>query len=376
MKKIIAVLLLCILSMLSTAIAAEKKIELREYISFTKESLEQKTKEQIKHSILGPCLASKTGEIFFFGRNKINKKLRWHIYDPFKKKITKEGTCPFTDFDKFAISTNGSNALVYSKYPGKLWVLDTSKNKWKAVYSNPAQNKEGLAISPISSFSFFSDTNAYSYLDKWNTGHYVQDIVITDISVNPFSMTDVYTQNNLIEQTGKTLVKNKDDLKKLMTTYIRTTDADNCLCVITNRPRQTDNGFVNYIFLVNRNGDVKKIHGCSKVIRPLDLSSDSSKCIFGTTSQQGDGDVYFVLNDKKRKIAENIHPLSGKIFKDGRIWFYAQKGNEFNIYLFKNNNLQKVLTLAKPYPIAFMENINKLLVIKDNKRADYYELIK
>ena len=161
-----------------------------------------------------------------------------------------------------------------------------------------------------------------------------------------------------------------------MTTYIRTTDADNCLCVITNRPRQTDNGFVNYIFLVNRNGDVKKIHGCSKVIRPLDLSSDSSKCIFGTTSQQGDGDVYFVLNDKKRKIAENIHPLSGKIFKDGRIWFYAQKGNEFNIYLFKNNNLQKVLTLAKPYPIAFMENINKLLVIKDNKRADYYELIK
>ena len=132
-----------------------------------------------------------------------------------------------------------------------MWVLDTSKNKWKAVYSNPAQNKEGLAISPISSFSFFSDTNAYSYLDKWNTGHYVQDIVITDISVNPFSMTDVYTQNNLIEQTGKTLVKNKDDLKKLMTTYIRTTDADNCLCVITNRPQITDKGFVNYIFLVN-----------------------------------------------------------------------------------------------------------------------------
>lgn len=372
----IAVLLLCILSMLSTAIAAEKKLELKEVVSFTKESLEQKTKEQIKHSILGPCLASKTGEIFFFGRNKINKKLRWHIYDPFKKKITKEGTCPFTDFDKFAISTNGSNALVYSKYPGKLWVLDTSKNNWKAVYSNPAQDKEGLAISPISSFSFFSDTNAYSYLDKWNTGHYVQDIVITDISVNPFSMKKVYTQRELIEQTGKTLVKSKDDLKKLMTTYIRTNNSNNCLCVITNRPRQTDNGFLNYIFLVNKNGNIKKIHGCSKVIRPIDLASDSSKCIFGITSQKGDGEIYIVVNGEKKKIIDNVHPLSGKIFKDGRIWFYAQKGNEFNIYLLKDKNIQKVLTLAKPYPIAFMEDINKLLVIKDNKRADYYELIK
>ena len=128
MKKI-AVLLLCFISMLSVVLAADKKIELKEVTSFTKENLEQKTKEEIKHSLLGPSVASKTGDIFFFGRNKKTKKLSWHIYNPFKKQIVKEGACPFTDIDKFAISTNGSNALVYSKYPGKLWTLNTEKNK-------------------------------------------------------------------------------------------------------------------------------------------------------------------------------------------------------------------------------------------------------
>ena len=375
MKKI-AVLLLCYIFLLSTAIAAEKKVELKESTNFTKESLEQKTKEQIKHSLLGPCLASKTGEIFFLGRNKNTKKLRWHVYNPFKKKITKEGDCPFTDFDKFAISTNAGNALVYSKYPGRLWVLNTNNNKWNQVYSNPEKDKEGLAISPISSFSFFNDTNAYSYLDKWDKDHYVRDTIITNISVEPFSMKKAYTQKNLIEQTGNTIVKNKEDIKKLMTTFIKTNASDSCLCVITNRPRQTDEGFLNYIFLVNKNGNVKKIHACPKVIRPLDLNYDSSKYIFGTTSIKGGNEVYLVSNGEKIKIIEDIHPLAGKIFKDGRIWFYGQKGNEFNVYLRKNGKMQKVLTLAKPYPVAFIEDINKLLVIKDNKKADYYELIK
>ena len=375
MKKI-AVLLLCYIFLLSTAIAAEKKVKLKEHTNFTKESLEQKTKEQIKHSLLGPCLASKTGEIFFFGRNKNTKKLRWHVYNPFKKKITKEGDCPFTDFDKFAISTNSGNALVYSKYPGRLWVLNTNTKKWKQVYSNPEQNKEGLAISPISSFAFFNDTNAYSYLDKWDTNHYVRDTIITDISVEPFSMKKAYTQKNLIEQTGNTIIKNKEDLKKLMTTFIKTNNSDSCLCVITNRPRQTDEGFLNYIFLVNKNGNVKKIHACPKVIRPLDLNYDASKYIFGTTSIKGSSEVYLVANGEKIKISENIHPLAGKIFKDGRIWFYGQKDNEFNVYLRKDGKMLKVLTLAKPYPVAFIEDINTLLVIKDNKKADYYELIK
>ncbi len=375
MKKI-AVLLFCFISMLSVVLAADKKIELKEVTSFTKENLEQKTKEEIKHSLLGPSVASKTGDIFFFGRNKKTKKLSWHIYDPFKKQIVKEGACPFTDIDKFAISTNGSNALVYSKYPGKLWTLNTEKNRWNEVYSNPAKDQEGLAISPISSFAFFSDTNAYSYFDKWNTGHYVQDVVITDICTEPFSMTNVYTQNGLIEQTGKTLVKNKDGLKKLMTTYIKTNESDSCLCVIKNRPHPTDNGFVNYIFLVNKNGDVKKMHGSSRVIKPLDLSSDSSQCLLGTIPQRGESEIYLISNDEKIKIMNNIQPLAGKIFDDGRVWVYAQKGNEFNIYLRKNGIMQKVLTLPKPYPVAFIEGNNKLLVIKDNKRADYYELEK
>ena len=375
MKKI-AVMLLLIITMFSTAISAEKKSELKESTYFTKENLEQKTKEQIKHSLLGPCLASKTGDIFFFGRNKNTKKLRWHIYNPFKKKITKEGDCPFTDFNKFAISTNAGNALVYSKYPGRLWVLNTDKKKWNEVYSNPENNKEGLAISPISSFSFFNDTNAYSYLDKWDKDHYVRDTVITNIAVNPFSMNKTYTQRELIEKTGNVIVKNKEDIKKLMTTFITTNSSDSCLCVITNRPRQTDKGFVNYIFLVNKNGNVKKVHGCPNMIKPLALSSDASKYMFGTISLKGESEVYLVSNNEKIKIFDNIHPLSGNIFNDGRIWFYGQKGNEFNIYLRKDGKMQKVLTLSKPYPVAFIEDVNKLLVIKDNKRADYYELTK
>ena len=346
MKKI-AVLLLCFISMLSVVLAADKKIELKEVTSFTKENLEQKTKEEIKHSLLGPSVASKTGDIFFFGRNKKTKKLSWHIYNPFKKQIVKEGACPFTDIDKFAISTNGSNALVYSKYPGKLWTLNTEKNKWNEVYSNPAKDQEGLAISPISSFAFFSDTYAYSYFDK----------------IGP--------KDEFIR-----IVKNKDGLKKLMTTYIKTNESDSCLCVIKNRPHPTDNGFVNYIFLVNKNGDVKKMHGSSRVIKPLDLSSDSSQCLLGTIPQRGESEIYLISNDEKIKIMNNIQPLAGKIFDDGRVWVYAQKGNEFNIYLRKNGIMQKVLTLPKPYPVAFIEGNNKLLVIKDNKRADYYELEK
>ena len=375
MKKI-ALLLLCFVCMLSIAIAAEKKDELKESTYFTKTILEQKTKEQIKHSLLGPCVASKTGEFFFFGRNKSTKKLRWHVYDPFKSQIVKEGNCPFTDIDKFAISTNANYALVYSKYPGKLWVLNTNSKEWKEVYSNPEKDKEGLAISPITSFSFFNDTNAYSYLDKWDKEHYVRDTEITDINVEPFSMTKTYTQKELIEQTGNTIVKDKEDLKKLMTTYIKTNDSDSCLCVITNRPKPTDKGFVNYIFLVNKNGNAKKIHGASRVIKPIDLSSDSSKYMFGCTSIKDECDIYYVENGEKTKLIDNVHALTGKIFNDGRIWLYGQVGNEFNVYLRKDGKIEKVLTLPKPYPVAFIEDINKLIVIKDNKRVDYYELTK
>lgn len=374
MKKIV-ILLLCLLSVFSTAMASDKNL-LKESTFFTKEYLEQKTQEQIKHELLAPCVASKTGEIFFLGRNKTTKKLRWHLYNPFKKSIVKEGSCPFTDFNKFAISTNASNALVYSKYPGKLWTLDINTKKWNDVYSNPEKDKEGLAISPISTFSFFNDTNAYSYLDKWDTNHYVRDTVITNITVNPFSMKKTYTQRELIEKTGNVIVKNKEDIKKLMTTFITTNSSDSCLCVITNRPRQIDKGFLNYIFLVNKNGNVKKVHGCPNMIKPLALSSDASKYMFGTISLKGESEVYLVSNNEKVKIFNNIHPLSGNIFNDGRIWFYGQKGNEFNIYLRKDGKTQKVLTLSKPYPVAFIEDVNKLLVIKDNKRADYYELLK
>lgn len=374
MKKIV-ILLLCLLSVFSTAMASDKNL-LKESTFFTKEYLEQKTQEQIKHELLAPSVASKTGEIFFLGRNKNTKKLRWHIYNPFKKSITKEGTCPFTDFNKFAISTNANYALVYSKYPGKLWTLDTNTKKWNEVYSNPEKGKEGLAISPISTFSFFNDTNAYSYLDKWDAGHYVQDTVITDIAVNPFSMTKTYTQKELIEKTGNTIVKNKEALKKLMTSFVKTNESDSCLCVITNRPKTTDKNFVNYIFLVNKNGDVKKLYGSKQAIKPLDLSSDASSCMFGTNSNKGENKVFLMSNGEKTEISNKIHPLAGKIFNDGRVWFYGQKGNEFNVYLRKDGNMQKVLTLSKPYPVAFIEEINKLLVIKDNKRADYYELTK
>ena len=112
------------------------------------------------------------------------------------------------------------------------------------------------------------------------------------------------------------------------------------------------------------------------MIKPLALSSDASKYMFGTISLKGESEVYLVSNNEKIKIFDNIHPLSGNIFNDGRIWFYGQKGNEFNIYLRKDGKTQKVLTLSKPYPVAFIEDVNKLLVIKDNKRADYYELTK
>ena len=165
-------------------------------------------------------------------------------------------------------------------------------------------------------------------------------------------------------------------MKKLMTTYIKTNESDSCLCVIKNRPHPTDNGFVNYIFLVNKNGDVKKMHGSSRVIKPLDLSSNASQCLLGTIPQRGESEIYLISNDEKIKIMSNVQPLAGKIFDDGRVWVYAQKGNEFNIYLRKNGIMQKVLTLPKPYPVAFIEGNNKLLVIKDNKRADYYELEK
>ena len=375
MKKV-AILLLCFICMITTVIAAEKKVELKESTHFTKENLEQKTKEQIKHSMLGPSVASKTGEFFFLGRNKKTKKLRWHIYNPFKNQIVKEGNCPFTDIDKFAISTNSGYALVYSKYPGKLWVLNTKNKEWKEVYSNPEKDKEGLAISPLSSFSFFNDHNAYSFLDKWDEKHYVRDTEITDINVDPFSMTKAFTQKELIAQAGSTFINNKEDLKKLKTTYIKTNDSDSCLCVITNRPNPTDNGFVNYIFLVNKDGNAKKLHGSSNVIKPLDFSSDLSKSLFGCTSIKDECEVFLVENGEKTKILENVHALTGKIFNDGRIWLYGQVGNEFNVYLRKDGTMQKVLTLAKPYPVAFIEEINKLLVIKDDKIVDYYELTK
>ncbi len=375
MKKI-AVLFLCIFGLFSIMVAHAKDINLKEATSFTKENLEQKTQEQIKHELLAPSVASKTGEIFFLGRNKTTKKLRWHIYDPFKRSIVREGLCPFTDFNKFAISTNANNALVYSKYPGKLWTLNTKTKKWNEVYSNPAKDKEGFAISPISTFSFFNDTNAYSYLDKWDTGHYVRDTVIMDICTDPFSMTNVFTQNGLIEKTGSTIVKNKEDLKKLMTSFVKTNESDSCLCVITNRPKPTDKNFVNYIFLVNKNGEVKKLHGAKQAIKPLDLSSDASKCLFGTNSNKGENKVFLVSNGEKTEISSKVHPLAGKIFNDGRVWFYGQKGNEFNVYLRQDGKMQKVLTLSKPYPVAFIEEINKLLVIKDNNRVDYYELTK
>ena len=161
-----------------------------------------------------------------------------------------------------------------------------------------------------------------------------------------------------------------------MTSFVKTNESDSCLCVITNRPKPTDKNFVNYIFLVNKNGEVKKLHGAKQAIKPLDLSSDASKCLFGTNSNKGENKVFLVSNGEKTEISSKVHPLAGKIFNDGRVWFYGQKGNEFNVYLRQDGKMQKVLTLSKPYPVAFIEEINKLLVIKDNNRVDYYELTK
>ena len=349
-----------------TSFAAELKTDVQLEIAL----LETMTKETMASNFMG-AISSQNGNIFFIGRHPKTKKLKWHLYNPFAKKIISEGDCPFVEFTASNISANSGFALAYGKYPNALWSLNLETKNWENLYQNPGRGKEGLAITPISPFSFVNDTTAYSLLDLWDKEHFVLDTMIVAFGANQ-SKTDTVASLWKFKNEAVKIITGKD-LKNpsYLTDFMRFGENNSFLCVVKNKPQAEDKGFKAHLFLSTPSEFCKKIDEASGRILPMDIVSPSKMLYAADLGPTGK--TFLFEDGKKTPVLVGPNAMAGKIFKNGKIGLYTRERGSFAIYIGTPQKMKKVMTFAKPYGAIFIEEINKFVVVKD-KTISYYNL--
>ncbi len=334
-------------------------------VSFAK--LEELTKTPFATPILGGSIASGNGKIFFVTRNLKTRKLYWHIYSPDETKITAQGDCPFMDYSSYSVSENGSNALVYSKFPPHLWHLDINKCSWKKVYTNPPNEKAGLAmVIPITFFSFINDTEAMAILDNWNAKHAVTDSIIAKTTLSPFSIKPVNSLWKVKDKAVDVIMGGKKAQEGYKSELLKYGNNGELFFVVTNDRLPSQKGYVSYLFYHGNNTPVLLTKSNDKLI-PLDFNQTQKLY----TEMSLRGGKTFIASTGKGNVIMDKPALAGKLLSQDKIGLYVKEGNQFNLYVGNTGAWKKLASFAKPYPVAFLQNKPMVLVLKDSSLSYY-----
>ena len=371
MKKYIFVpiILMLVTLLFSQSIQAQ---ELKTDVMVVVSDLEILTGETLAMPITTNSIAGDTGYIFFIGQNSKTGKLKWHLYNPFEKKMIKEGECLFESCEFNAISTKGSFALAFSQSEQKLWLLDINNGKWDEAYKNPEDNEAGLAFSTSNPFSFVSDTKAFAIFDQLNKKHTVTDTSIVELTTAPFKYEEIIQVSKMMRKAVSTATGKDMPNPPYTMEYIQFCDNRYFLCAYRsneNIKNKIPNSFLIYVTIKS---PAIKLYEAEKQIMPLDLKADGSRQLFSIVSRQKGG-LFLRENKKISKPLHGPSPIAGKVLKSGNVAAYAKDYATYDIYLGPVGAMKKVLTFARQYPVVFIDGVEKMAVIKD-KTVSYYNL--
>ncbi len=304
------------------------------------------------------------GNVFFLARDNKTRNLEWYLINPYSKKILKNGSCPFKAFERSAISPDDSAALIFSRYPSGLWKLDLEKNEWKMIYENPAKDKGGLAILPISPLFFMESYRAFSIFDQWDKEHFVINTFFVSLGFDPFAINKLISMKQLHEASVKAALGRNTEKWECRTDFFRFGEEANMLYVLKTRSNNRKK-YKDFLLHFAPPENVTLLENVDGRITPLDYRTRPMKAFYTIALNESTDKPEVVFRTEKGKnTVLKAKVITGRIMDNDLLGVAAINVNKFQIYLgTPEAELKLVKEFNEPYRIGFMNDGRKLVLM-------------
>lgn len=313
--------------------------------------------------------ASDRGYLFVIAREPKTKKLFWHLYDPFSRKMLKNGSCPFVEYTSAAVNASGGGAFVYGRYPTAVWALDTAAGKWSQEYENP--RKAGLAVIPISKLSPLG-AGFWSLLDLWNDEHAVKDTFLISFEGAPFKMERIVSLNALKNEALKQVAPKKD--RAFQTGMMRLAPDRSIAFVVDNGQKREARREI--LFFRGSDGKISKLEEVTgKKILPLDISGGAVLYAVGGARNQQNTEVVLKKGSAGTVVFQKGNALAARILGDGNFAVYTSEPAGNYVYFGKPGALRRLTSVPAQSPVGFLTGAGKFFTV-DRNGISYYSFPK
>ncbi|MFP4499326.1 MAG: hypothetical protein ACLFQV_14045 [Vulcanimicrobiota bacterium] len=315
-------------------------------------------------------VAKKNGNLFILARDENSRRLEWFVIDPFAGKLVKKGVCPFQVITLFGVSPENRYALVVSRMPTNMWLLNIEAGEWRAIYQNPEENQPGLAMISNTPVTFVDEDSAYVLMDEWDKDHFTTDVAVVSIKVDPPMLDKIISMKDLFADSKEKMAGCDFEKMELFPGPIRFGPSGSFVYTIQTREPANNNRLVqkDYIFRFLPPNIITRVVQSKGIVMPIDYLPYPFQLLFTETlDEKGSKQVILKYrnNDREKTLYEG-KVLVGSFLDSESAGFGVLEKDGFSIYLGKlDGGIQKVKTYKQVYSVGFIPGKNRLILMND-----------